>query len=79
MKKAKIMLSAITVLAIAGGALAFTAKKNSTFLYTVAGTNNTCGGAQRTYLTVLDGGTQIQASTQFGGTCTTFSTVQTGE
>jgi len=43
MKKAKIMLSAIGVIAVIGGALAFTAHKNDTVTYFICDTTpNTC-------------------------------------
>ena len=75
MKKAKILLSAIVVLAITGGALAFTAKKTQTTLFTVHGVNNTCttGAVYATVIAPPPGGSTISASTADRGTCTTFT------
>jgi len=57
MKKAKIMLSAVTVLAVVGGALAFKAKKfnDVTFYTTSAGTPNNCSFAVPILYTITSG------------------------
>jgi hypothetical protein len=60
MKKAKIMLTAITVLAVVGGALAFKARNNSTTLYTTNGGSD-CN-IQLVTFTTNAGGTQIDAT-----------------
>jgi len=52
MKKAKIMLSAIAVLALVGGALAFKAAKTSRFSYYVC---NTAGQLNQCQLTNVQG------------------------
>jgi hypothetical protein len=76
MKQAKIMLTAITVLAVVGGALAFKAKTPLTTLFTVKDSNNHCNGPSTDYSTTTSGGggTQISASTSNGGTCAAFYT-----
>ena len=50
MKKAKIMLSAIAVLAIVGGALAFKAKNLNGSLYCVATKDTSCPTTPSTYI-----------------------------
>jgi len=75
MKKAKIMLSAIMVLAVVGGALAFRAKNISTTLFTIPDENNKCTTSQVLQTTSpghASSGT-ISASTANGGVCTTFT------
>ena len=71
MKKAKIMLSAITVLAIVGGALAFTAKKTQTTIYTLHGTNNTC--TTGSLFNTASSGLTISATTTDKAACTTIT------
>jgi len=76
MKKAKVMLSAIAVLAVVGGAVAFTAKVPTLTLFTVRDTvTNKCSGPSTDYSTTTSGGTAISASTTNGGTCQTFLTI----
>jgi hypothetical protein len=72
MKKVKIMLVAITVFAVVGGALAFKAKSFTTRLYLISD-NGRCVITTDTY-TKLVNGVEVQASTEYDGACTTFTT-----
>jgi len=76
MKKAKVMLTAITVLAVVGGALAFKAKIANTTLFTHQ-SGTLCNGPSARFLTTTidGGGTQFSASTTDGGTCVAFYTL----
>jgi len=73
MKKAKIIFSAIMVLAVVGGALAFTAKNFTTTLYTINDGANHCTTGHPYATTFFGGIGTISASTTYGGICTTFT------
>lgn len=71
MKRAKFALTAVAVLAVIGGALAFKASRTGSFLYTETTTKNAQGqtitvcnvGTVTPYITVSAGGQFIKAST----------------
>jgi len=73
MKKAKLMLNIIVVLAAVGGILALKTKLPTTLLYTHIN-GDICNGPSMHYLTTTidGGGLQILASTIDGGICLTF-------
>ena len=80
MKKAKIMLTAIAVFAVVGGAMAFKAMKfNQDAVYTTTAapaSGVTCNlGPILTSTTTSSGTGHIYASKVKGGLCVTFTTV----
>jgi len=76
MKKARVMLNVIVVLAAAGGILAFKAKNPTATLFTHISGNLCNGPSERFQTTTIDGGgLQISASTNDGGTCVAFYTL----
>jgi hypothetical protein len=73
MKKVKVMLSALVVLAVVGGALAFKAEKfTSTTLFKKGANGCTI---QANVKTAASGLNTVSASIVNGGTCTTYTIV----
>jgi hypothetical protein len=73
MKKVRIIFTAIAVLTVVGGALAFKAKDfTSTTLFSRASDGHCT--LEKAYLTKASGTTTISASIDYDGACTTFTT-----
>ena len=69
MKKAKIMLTAIAVFAVIGGALAFKARQLNTFYSTAP--NGQCSATFRTTYTTAEVGEPLTFTTRLSTTTTT--------
>ena len=78
MKKAKIMVTAIAILAVVGGALAFKARTFSfETLYITSGTAGVCDKKVTTLTRNDDIGALRYASTTSAGTCTQIKVTNT--